>query len=54
MMDIETKGYKDHFSVCLKVALLVNTKSKGKYHLGLAKTGLNSDVVLVSSDFTVY
>ena len=31
------------------MVLLSNLESYGKYHLGLAKTGLKSEVVLLSS-----
>ena len=32
-----------------EVILILNTISYEKYHLGLAKTGLNSEVVFISS-----
>ena len=38
------------YSKIPEVVLILNMISYGKYHLGLAKTGLNSEVVLNLSD----
>ena len=37
-----------------EVVLISNMKSWGKYHLGLEKTGLSSEVVLIATFYCIY